>query len=291
MKYQKQLKIKAYRESNEGKVSNLLKKLRESISIEDKMIKLKEKIYKQKQALTTMKDEQKRAEIEIYLKQLEQAFDNYSLEMNQKSYQTNDIYKYLEQISIIVQKIKPLEPLRDNEKQIHKNLKNLNRFEEHLLMIKCGISTQSFIAEIQRIITVVSQKRHQQIQLINSDQICKIEQQEPEEDLSIKMPINNLIDKIEQLNLDQETPTAGENLDQILENDIEPAIEKKVEKQEDHDIPECEKCSICLAKRKQYIAIPCGHFIYCKDCHMIVKSQMLCLLCRQTVWQLTKVFE
>ncbi|CAK93765.1 unnamed protein product (macronuclear) [Paramecium tetraurelia] len=48
-------------------------------------------------------------------------------------------------------------------------------------------------------------------------------------------------------------------------------------------------CQICFEFPKQYVASPCGHFIYCHNCKELALKQ--CLICREPVQLLIKVFQ
>ncbi|CAK93570.1 unnamed protein product (macronuclear) [Paramecium tetraurelia] len=48
-------------------------------------------------------------------------------------------------------------------------------------------------------------------------------------------------------------------------------------------------CQICFEFPKQYVATPCGHFVYCQNCKDLAVKE--CLICREPVQLLIKVFQ
>ncbi|CAD8187297.1 unnamed protein product [Paramecium octaurelia] len=48
-------------------------------------------------------------------------------------------------------------------------------------------------------------------------------------------------------------------------------------------------CQICFEFPKQYVATPCGHFVYCQNCKDLAVKE--CLICREPVQMLIKVFQ
>ncbi|CAD8072023.1 unnamed protein product [Paramecium sonneborni] len=49
------------------------------------------------------------------------------------------------------------------------------------------------------------------------------------------------------------------------------------------------KCQICFEKDKEYVAIPCGHYIYCENCKDLIKKD--CLICRNPITSVLKIYQ
>lgn len=49
----------------------------------------------------------------------------------------------------------------DNKRQIHKNLKNLNRFEEHFLILRVKSNNEKFVIEASKILSLVCDKKRE----------------------------------------------------------------------------------------------------------------------------------
>ncbi|KAM3127647.1 hypothetical protein pb186bvf_020244 [Paramecium bursaria] len=64
--------------------------------------------------------------------------------------------------------------------------------------------------------------------------------------------------------------------------------ESKLNSQSDDD---SSTCSMCLDQKREYIAIPCGHFIYCGTCTELLKQKLECILCRKAITQFMKVYQ
>ncbi|CAD8095111.1 unnamed protein product [Paramecium primaurelia] len=54
-------------------------------------------------------------------------------------------------------------------------------------------------------------------------------------------------------------------------------------------IEDSKLCQICFEFPKEYVATPCGHFVYCKNCKNLALKE--CLICREPVQLLIKVFQ
>ncbi|KAM3133254.1 hypothetical protein pb186bvf_014694 [Paramecium bursaria] len=66
-------------------------------------------------------------------------------------------------------------------------------------------------------------------------------------------------------------------------------VDQKLAEQDKLKKSDQSKCQICFDYRKEYVVIPCGHFIYCQKCKDLIKDK--CLLCQQTVVQVLKIYQ
>ncbi|CAD8065086.1 unnamed protein product [Paramecium sonneborni] len=68
-------------------------------------------------------------------------------------------------------------------------------------------------------------------------------------------------------------------------------IETKITQQTNlsKSINDDKKCQICFEKDKEYVAIPCGHYIYCKECKELIKKD--CLICRNPITSVMKIYQ
>ncbi|CAK62867.1 unnamed protein product (macronuclear) [Paramecium tetraurelia] len=327
----KQKKHKAYRESQEGKVSDLIKKLESNLKVNEKINSMILKLDKLKQQLTTQPQPQQN--LKETIAQYEIAICNYEEERRIQNLTQEERQRILDNIRVVINSIEPLPAHNQNEKQIHKDLKNLNRIEEHFLILRTKSTDESFIVESSKIICQVVEKKNKIIMMIdkteednqgvtNKLQQLKIQHDDSQAETPTMLPDEmqnfglikdeqsqrkskqslQFIGEIQQQsekNLNQfETPTAGGDSElsdvKLTDNSIEgkqTAEQSTNENQFKQEyICEGEKCQICFAKKRRYVAIPCGHYIYCEVCKLLVEQKMKCLLCRQTVCQMFEVY-
>lgn len=49
-------------------------------------------------------------------------------------------------------------------------------------------------------------------------------------------------------------------------------------------------CVVCLDNKRTYAAVPCGHLITCKPCTDLIKNTSDCLICKQPVSTMTRLY-
>ncbi|CAD8202269.1 unnamed protein product [Paramecium octaurelia] len=276
------------------KVRNLIEKLENHLRLDEKINNLKIQLEKMRLQITTSTDKNS---IREKISQLEVAMFNYEEEKKISNYTEEEKNKLLDNIRNIIQQIRPLPFSCENKKQIHKNLKNLNRFEEHFLILRVKSSDEEFVIQASKILSLVCDKKNEIKSVINQskDNINNGESQQGnllENWAEIKIVEEN--QKVHQ----QETPTQGGNVIEQIDLDGQNKLSNEnmikqelIEKgQESEQICESEKCLICFAKKRKFVAIPCGHFIYCQVCKELVMQKLKCLLCRQNVLQMFEIF-
>ncbi|CAD8110630.1 unnamed protein product [Paramecium primaurelia] len=327
----KQKKHKAYKESQEGKVSDLIKKLESNLKVNEKINSMIMKLDKLKQQLTTQPQQQQN--LKETIAQYEVAICNYEEERRKQNLTSEERQRILDNIRAVINSIEPLPAHNQNEKQIHKDLKNLNRIEENFLILRTKSSDEQFIIDSSKIICQVVEKKNKIIMMIDKTeddnqgvsikmQQLKIQNDDQQAETPTMLPdeIQNyglikdeqfqrkskqslqFIGEIQQQsekNLNQfETPTAGKDSELSDIKLTDKNIESKQSFEEytndnqlnQEQICEGEKCQICFAKKRRYVAIPCGHYIYCEICKQLVEQKMKCLLCRQNVCQMFEVY-
>lgn len=76
---------------------------------------------------------------------------------------------------------------------------------------------------------------------------------------------------------------------QMIKNEFMSEFEKKLNI--DEKKPDVEKneqtCAICLVKKADHIALPCGHLRYCSECSQGLDK---CLICKKKVGMTKKVY-
>ncbi|CAD8122337.1 unnamed protein product [Paramecium sonneborni] len=329
----KQKKNKSYKESQEGKVSNLIKKLESNLKVNEKINSMIMRLDKLKQQLSVQPQSQQN--LKETIAQYEVAICNYEEERRVQNLTLEERNKILENISELIHQIEPLPAYNLNEKRIHKDLKNLNRIEENFLILRTKSQDEQFIVESSRIICLVVEKKNkiimkidrtddenqnmtykmQQLKINDKDKQVETPTMLPEENQDYglikeeqnqrnsQQSLQNIgeIKQESEKNLNQfETPTIGRDSEQSdtkmsnenlesQQNNEEQRNDNKLN-QEKEQVCENEKCQICFAQRRKYVAIPCGHYIYCQNCKKLVEQKMKCLLCRQNVCQMFEVY-
>ncbi|XP_057380032.1 mitochondrial E3 ubiquitin protein ligase 1-like [Daphnia carinata] len=63
---------------------------------------------------------------------------------------------------------------------------------------------------------------------------------------------------------------------------------------ENDDLPEEQRCVICLVRNREVIVLPCGHFCLCADCMVGIRRENIlqrnCPMCRQRIKQIKRAF-
>lgn len=59
---------------------------------------------------------------------------------------------------------------------------------------------------------------------------------------------------------------------------VSPVVDDGGEIEEEEDVSSEDLCKVCYARRKTHIAVPCGHFAFCRSCS--VKLPFSCAVCR-----------
>lgn len=68
----------------------------------------------------------------------------------------------------------------------------------------------------------------------------------------------------------------------------QPTVSKE---KEEVDLPDVDKCTVCMTKQIDVVLIPCGHMCVCKDCSLLIcKNDDRCPICRRTIVQVIKTF-
>lgn len=73
------------------------------------------------------------------------------------------------------------------------------------------------------------------------------------------------------------------NVNMILSSKKSQGI--KVVKKTDSDV-----CAVCLCDTAMYVAIPCGHMLYCAGCQLMVLDSKKCIGCSQPITRMQQVF-
>ncbi|CAD8104117.1 unnamed protein product [Paramecium primaurelia] len=275
------------------KVRDIIEKLENHLRLDEKISNLKIQLEKMRLQITTSIDKNS---IKEKISQLEAAIFNYEEEKKISNYTDEEKNKLLDSIRNIIQQIRPLPYSCENKRQIHKNLKNLNRFEEHFLILRVKSSNEEFVIEASKILSLVCDKKSEIKRVINQTKEDTNDDQQQQINLQIKYTDIERVEDYNNQNQFQETPTLqGNILEQInldkqnkISNEIQIKQDEKV--QENEQICEQEKCQICFAQKRKFVAIPCGHFIYCQNCKELVLQRLKCLLCRQNVIQMFEIF-
>ncbi|CAK70231.1 unnamed protein product (macronuclear) [Paramecium tetraurelia] len=276
------------------KVRNLIETLENHLRLDEKITNLKIQLEKMRLQITTSTDKNS---IKEKISQLEVAMFNYEEEKKISNYTDEERSKLLDNIRNIILQIRPLPFSCDNKRQIHKNLKNLNRFEEHFLILRVKSNNEKFVIEASKILSLVCDKKRE---------IKKVIDQSKENSNNDESQYGNILENQAEIKIvdenqkvhQQETPTLGGNIiEQINLDSQNKLLDENMIKQEpieigqeNEQICESEKCQICFAKKRKFVAIPCGHFIYCQVCKELVMQKLKCLLCRQNVLQMFEIF-
>ncbi|CAD8147480.1 unnamed protein product [Paramecium octaurelia] len=113
------------------------------------------------------------------------------------------------------------------------------------------------------------------------------------ENIKVLQPSDKNLQAIEK-NLDK-LFTIQEELQDLPQNkeikQLQWKIEMKITQQTNltKSMKDDKKCQICFEKDREYVAIPCGHYIYCEDCKGLIKSD--CLLCRNPITSVLKIYQ
>ena len=66
------------------------------------------------------------------------------------------------------------------------------------------------------------------------------------------------------------------------------------EEEEDRDLPDWQRCVICLVRNREVIVLPCGHVCLCADCMVLINQQdprqRNCPMCRHRIEQIARAF-
>ncbi|KAK4012107.1 hypothetical protein OUZ56_021204 [Daphnia magna] len=64
--------------------------------------------------------------------------------------------------------------------------------------------------------------------------------------------------------------------------------------EENDDLPDWQRCVICLVRNREVIVLPCGHVCLCADCMVLINRQNIlqrnCPMCRQRIEQIARAF-
>lgn len=66
------------------------------------------------------------------------------------------------------------------------------------------------------------------------------------------------------------------------------------EDEEDRDLPDWQRCVVCLVRNREVIVLPCGHVCLCADCMVLINQQDArqrnCPMCRHRIDQIARAF-
>ncbi|CAD8122654.1 unnamed protein product [Paramecium sonneborni] len=270
------------------KIRNLIENLENHLRLDEKIINLKQQLDKLSLQITTSSDQDS---VKEKMKQLEVAIFNYEEEKKIWNYNDEEKKKLLDSFKNIIQQIKPLELSYENQRQIHKDLKNLNRFEEHFLILRVKSNDEEFIMQASKILSMVCDKKNEIKSGINQSKE-KIHQEDQQNRIQQQGKDELKIVKQDEKIMMQETPTQeGITEEQLIsQQQSKNLITKQEQNQQSDQLCETEKCQICFANKRKFVAIPCGHYIYCQSCKELVLQKLKCLLCRQNVLKMFEIF-
>lgn len=64
--------------------------------------------------------------------------------------------------------------------------------------------------------------------------------------------------------------------------------------EENDDLPDWQRCVVCLVRNREVIVLPCGHVCLCADCMVLINQQNVlqrnCPMCRQRIEQIARAF-
>ena len=64
--------------------------------------------------------------------------------------------------------------------------------------------------------------------------------------------------------------------------------------EENDDVPDWQRCVVCLVRNREVIVLPCGHVCLCADCMVLINRQNVlqrnCPMCRQRIEQIARAF-
>ena len=66
-----------------------------------------------------------------------------------------------------------------------------------------------------------------------------------------------------------------------------PYQEVKLQSEESREFPEGKDCLICTVNERQIAFLPCGHFVACVDCSLILTE---CCVCRETIAERQRIY-
>lgn len=79
------------------------------------------------------------------------------------------------------------------------------------------------------------------------------------------------------------------------EDDILRDLRESRRSNEDNDdLPDWQRCVVCLVRNREVIVLPCGHVCLCADCMVLINRQHVlqrkCPMCRQGIEQIARAF-
>ena len=102
----------------------------------------------------------------------------------------------------------------------------------------------------------------------------KVLEQTPQNQVKIERNLKKLTEVFHELDQQEQTMEI-----RFLKSKIENKIKQQTSK---NDCPSKQTsqdlCQICFEKERQYVVVPCGHYIYCQKCKELIRDH--CLLCR-----------
>lgn len=67
-----------------------------------------------------------------------------------------------------------------------------------------------------------------------------------------------------------------------------------VDEADETDLPEWQRCVVCLVRNREVIVLPCGHVCLCADCMVLINQQSErqrnCPMCRHRIEQIARAF-
>lgn len=70
--------------------------------------------------------------------------------------------------------------------------------------------------------------------------------------------------------------------------------ETRPSNEENDDLPDWQRCVVCLVRNREVIVLPCGHVCLCADCMVLINRQHIlqrkCPMCRQRIEQIARAF-
>lgn len=64
--------------------------------------------------------------------------------------------------------------------------------------------------------------------------------------------------------------------------------------EENDDLPDWQRCVVCLVRNREVIVLPCGHVCLCADCMVLINRQNTlqrnCPMCRRRIEQIARAF-
>jgi len=81
--------------------------------------------------------------------------------------------------------------------------------------------------------------------------------------------------------------------DDIL-RDLRESRRQPTDEDEERDLPDWQRCVVCLVRNREVIVLPCGHVCLCADCMVLINQQNVrqrnCPMCRHRIEQIARAY-